>query len=375
MGGGIAYASALAAVAIRMKDIAQGQLDRGLEEVDRLLAKQVSAGRLTAEASQAVRARITPQLDYSGFGDVELVIEAVVENLAVKHRVLTELEKLVAPDTIVATNTSSLRVDDLAAPLARPGNFVGLHFFNPVPVMPLVEVIQGSKTSAATVATAVGYALSLGKTPIVVKDCPGFLVNRLLTAYLLGFAQLIFDGADFVKVDRAMEAFGWPMGPAYLADVIGLDTMSHIIEVICAGYPQRMTATPLEPTKVLAGQKRYGQKSGVGFYRYEADATGRRRKALQPDTHQLLAPSQAGGTARVHRCRDRRADDAADGAGSGSRARRRHRRVGGGAGHGDVARPGFPEARRRSAEVRGSARARQRRAAAHGCSELALYHP
>lgn len=296
MGGGIAYASALAAVAIRMKDIAQGQLDRGLDEVDRLLAKQVSAGRLTAEASQAVRARITPQLDYSGFGDVELVIEAVVENLAVKHRVLTELETLVATDTIVATNTSSLRVDDLAAPLARPANFVGLHFFNPVPVMPLVEVIQGSKTSAATVATAVGYAKSLGKTPIVVKDCPGFLVNRLLTAYLLGFAQLIYDGADFVKVDGVMETFGWPMGPAYLSDVIGLDTMSHIIEVICAGYPQRTTASPLEPTKVLAGHKRYGQKSGMGFYRYEADATGRRRKALQPDTHQLLAASQPDGT-------------------------------------------------------------------------------
>ena len=295
MGGGIAYASALAAIDIRMKDIAQGPLDRGLEEVDRLLAKQVGTGRMTAEATQAVRKRIKPQLDYSGFGEAELVIEAVVENLAVKHRVLTELEGLVAADTIVATNTSSLRVDDLAAPLARPGNFVGLHFFNPVPVMPLVEVIQGSKTSAATVATAVGYAKTLGKTPIVVKDCPGFLVNRLLTAYLLGFADLIFNGADFVKVDRAMEAFGWPMGPAYLADVIGLDTMSHIIEVICAGYPQRMTATPLEPTKVLASHKRYGQKSGVGFYRYEADATGKRRKVQAPDTYQLLAASQPDG--------------------------------------------------------------------------------
>ena len=299
MGGGIAYASALAGTAIRMKDIAQGQLDHGIAEVDRLLAKQVSAGRLTAEAAQAVRARIVPQLDYAGFGDVQLVIEAVVENLAVKHRVLAELEKLVAADTIIATNTSSLRVDDLAAPLARPANFVGLHFFNPVPVMPLVEVIQGSRTSAATVAAAVAHARALGKTPIVVKDCPGFLVNRLLTAYLLGFAELIFDGADFVKVDHAMEAFGWPMGPAYLADVIGLDTMSHIIEVICAGYPQRMTATPHEPTKVLAGQRRFGQKSGSGFYRYEADATGRRRKVPQPDTYELLAPSQAHGTREV----------------------------------------------------------------------------
>lgn len=296
MGGGIAYASALAGTPILMKDIAQRQLDRGLEEVDQLLARQVSTGRLTVEASQAVRSRITPQLDYIGFGQVDLVIEAVVENLAVKHGVLTDVEKAVSADAIIATNTSSLRVDDLSAPLARPEQFVGLHFFNPVPAMPLVEIIQGSRTSDATLATAVGYALALGKTPIVVKDCPGFLVNRLLTAYLLGFAELVFDGADFAKVDRVMEAFGWPMGPAYLADVIGLDTMSHIIDIICAGYPQRMATTPLEPTKVMAGHKRFGQKSGVGFYRYETDPNGRRKKVQQPDSYQLLAPSQKNST-------------------------------------------------------------------------------
>jgi 3-hydroxyacyl-CoA dehydrogenase/enoyl-CoA hydratase/3-hydroxybutyryl-CoA epimerase/enoyl-CoA isomerase len=296
MGGGIAYASALVGTTILMKDIAQRQLDLGLEEVDQLLARQVSAGRLTVEASRTVRSRITPQLDYLGFAQVDLVIEAVVENLGVKHAVLAEVEQAVAADSIVATNTSSLRVDDLAAPLARPEQFVGLHFFNPVPMMPLVEVIQGSRTSDATLAAAVGYALALGKTPIVVKDCPGFLVNRLLTAYLLGFAALVFDGADFVKVDRAMEAFGWPMGPAYLADVIGLDTMSHIIDIICAGYPQRMTTTPLEPTKVMAGLQRFGQKSGVGFYRYETDPNGRRKKVQQPDSYQLLAPSQNNGT-------------------------------------------------------------------------------
>jgi 3-hydroxyacyl-CoA dehydrogenase/enoyl-CoA hydratase/3-hydroxybutyryl-CoA epimerase/enoyl-CoA isomerase len=296
MGGGIAYASALVGTPILMKDIAQRQLDRGLEEVDQLLARQVSTGRMTVEASQGVRSRITPQLDYIGFAQVDLVIEAVVENLGVKHAVLAEIAKAVAADAIVATNTSSLRVDDLAAPLARPEQFVGLHFFNPVPLMPLVEVIQGSRTSETTLAAAVGYALALGKTPIVVKDCPGFLVNRLLTAYLLGFAGLVCDGADFVKVDRVMEAFGWPMGPAYLADVIGLDTMSHIIDIICAGYPQRMTTTPLEPTHVLAGHQRLGQKSGLGFYRYENDPNGRRRKVLQPDSYPLLAPSQKNGT-------------------------------------------------------------------------------
>ena len=295
MGGGIAYASALAGTAVLMKDIAQRQLDRGLAEVDRLLARQVAAGRLTDAASQAVRSRITPRLDYAGFASVELAIEAVIEKIELKHAVLAEVEKAVSADAIVATNTSSLRVDDLAATLARPQQFVGLHFFNPVPVMPLVEVIRGTRTSDATLATAVGYALALGKTPIVVRDCPGFLVNRLLTAYLLGFAQLVSDGADFVKVDGAMEAFGWPMGPAYLADVIGLDTMSHIIEVICAGYPQRMTTSALEPTKVMATRQRLGQKSGVGFYRYETDANGRRKKVPAPDSYELLAPSQANG--------------------------------------------------------------------------------
>jgi 3-hydroxyacyl-CoA dehydrogenase/enoyl-CoA hydratase/3-hydroxybutyryl-CoA epimerase/enoyl-CoA isomerase len=295
MGGGICYASALAGTAVVMKDIAPSQLERGLAEVDRLLAKQVGSGRMTVEASQAVRGRIVAQLDYQAFAPVDLAIEAVVEKLGVKHAVLAEVERAVSADAIIATNTSSLRVDDLAAALARPERFVGLHFFNPVPVMQLVEVIRGSRTSEAALAAAVGYAQMLGKTPVVVRDCPGFLVNRLLTAYLLGFAQLVFDGADFVKVDRAMEAFGWPMGPAYLADVIGLDTMSHIIDVICAGYPQRMVSSPLEPTKVLAASQRYGQKSGVGFYRYDTDPNGRRRKVPDPDTYQLLARSQAHG--------------------------------------------------------------------------------
>jgi 3-hydroxyacyl-CoA dehydrogenase / enoyl-CoA hydratase / 3-hydroxybutyryl-CoA epimerase / enoyl-CoA isomerase len=295
MGGGIAYTSAVAGTAVLMKDIAQRQLDRGMEEVDRLLIRQVGSGRLTVEAAQAVRLRITPQLDYVGFASVELAIEAVVENLALKHAVLAEMEKAISADAIIATNTSSLRVDDLAAALARPEQFVGLHFFNPVPVMPLVEVIRGNRTSDATLAAAVGYALGLGKTPIVVRDCPGFLVNRLLTAYLLGFAQLVFDGADFVKVDRALEAFGWPMGPAYLADVIGLDTMSHIIDIISTGSPQRMATSPLEPTKVMAARQRFGQKSGVGFYRYETDANGRRKKVPAPDSYPLLASSQANG--------------------------------------------------------------------------------
>ncbi|HEX7013514.1 MAG TPA: 3-hydroxyacyl-CoA dehydrogenase NAD-binding domain-containing protein [Steroidobacteraceae bacterium] len=296
MGGGIAYASVLAGVPIRMKDIERGQLERGAQEVERVLARQIKAGRLTEEAAQQVRSRLTAQLDYAGFDQVDLVIEAVVENLAVKHRVLAEIEGLVGPEAIIATNTSSLRIDDLASPLERPERFVGLHFFNPVPMMPLVEVIRGSRTSEATVATAVDYASTLGKTPIVVKDCPGFLVNRLLTAYLLGFAELIYDGADYIKVDEAMERFGWPMGPAYLVDVIGLDTMSHIIEIICAGYPERMVNKTLEPTKVLAAKGRLGQKSRLGFYRYETDSSGKRKKLPQPDTYQLLAASQPNGT-------------------------------------------------------------------------------
>ena len=295
MGGGIAYTSAQRGVPVRMKDIAQPALDLGMGEAAKQLARRVKNGQLAQARANGVLAAITPQTDHSGFDAVDCVIEAIVENLGIKQQVLADLENRVAPGTLIASNTSSLRIDDLAQALQRPENFVGMHFFNPVHMMPLVEVVRGSRTSDAAVSTAVGYAVAMGKTPIVVRDCPGFLVNRVLTAYMRGFLLLVADGADFVQVDRAMEAFGWPMGPAYLEDVVGMDTGSHVSDVISAGYPERMPPIEHDALRLMAREGRYGQKNGIGFYRYERDAQGKPRRSPAPDTPALLARLQPHG--------------------------------------------------------------------------------
>lgn len=295
MGGGIAFTSALRGTPVRMKDIAQPQLDLGMAEASKQLARQVKSGRLGQPKADAVLASITPQLDEAGFDSVDCVIEAVVENLEVKRKVLHALESSVKAGTVIASNTSSLRIDDIAQPLSRPEDFVGMHFFNPVPVMQLVEVIQGTRTSSTAVSTAVGYALAMGKTPIVVRDCPGFLVNRILTPYINAFTQLVADGADFEKVDRVMEAFGWPMGPAYLQDVVGMDVGAHVGDVIAAGYPQRMRPMARDAVKLMVTHKRYGQKNGAGFYRYGTDPAGKPRKFSAPEAHALVATLQPDG--------------------------------------------------------------------------------
>lgn len=288
MGGGIAYTAALHGTPVRMKDIRQQALDLGMAEADKLLARQVAAGRLSEVRAGQVRAAIVPQLDYEGFAQADVLVEAVVEDLKVKHNVLCEVEREVGAETVLLSNTSSLRIDDLAKPLARPQNFAGMHFFNPVPVMPLVEIIRGEHTGDAAIGAAVGLALGMGKTPIVVQDGPGFLVNRILSAYIRAFLQLIDDGADFEAIDRAAEAFGWPMGPAYLEDVVGLDTGAHVCDLIFAGFPARMPAVPGNALKALLAEGRLGQKSGTGFYRYEAGPGGRPRKYPDPQAHAIV---------------------------------------------------------------------------------------
>ena len=295
MGGGIAVASALKGVPILMKDVRAEGLEQGMSEARKQVARQVRSGRMSEERGAAVLAAITPQLDDAGFGEVEIVVEAIVENLEVKRRVLAAIETGLRPGSVIASNTSSLRIDDIAQPLARPEDLVGMHFFNPVPLMPLVEIVRGSRTCDAAVATAVGFALAMGKTPIVVKDCSGFLVNRLLTAYMRGFLQLVADGADFVKVDQAMEAFGWPMGPAHLEDVVGMDTGSHVSDLISAGYPERMPALAIDALKLMARLGRFGQKSGLGFYRYAPNPQGKPVRSVADDSHRLLAELQLSG--------------------------------------------------------------------------------
>ncbi len=291
MGGGIAYQSALKGTPIIMKDIAQEGLDLGLAEARKQLEKRVSRGKLDQGELVDVLSRIRPSLSYDGFAGVDLVVEAVVEKAAVKKSVLAELEDCVSEDTVIASNTSTISIDELARDLKRPENFCGMHFFNPVPVMPLVEVIRGEHSSEQTIASTVAYAKALGKTPIVVNNCPGFLVNRILFPYFGAFSRLIHDGADFRQIDRAMEGFGWPMGPAYLLDVVGIDTAVHAQGVMAEGF-DRMQLDFDTAIDKLFEKGDYGQKTGRGFYLYEPDRKGKPRKLPNPEIDQLIGTVQ-----------------------------------------------------------------------------------
>jgi 3-hydroxyacyl-CoA dehydrogenase / enoyl-CoA hydratase / 3-hydroxybutyryl-CoA epimerase / enoyl-CoA isomerase len=290
MGGGIAYQSALKGTPIVMKDIAQAGIDLGLAEASKLLSRQVERGRMSAAEMAGVLNKIQPVLCYDGFDNVDLVVEAVVENPKVKHAVLAEAETQIRNDAILASNTSTISITHLAEPLQRPENFCGMHFFNPVHRMPLVEVIRGEKTGEDAVARTVAYALAMGKKPIVVNDCPGFLVNRILTPYLGAFTGLVKRGIDFTAIDRAMERFGWPMGPAYLCDVVGIDTGVHAGAVMAEGFPDRMKYDFKTCQEVMFENKRFGQKNGRGYYAYEMDKKGRPKKMVDKEVAALLAP-------------------------------------------------------------------------------------
>ena len=197
-------------------------------------------------------ARILPTLELSGFAQADAAIEAVVEDLDVKRRVFAELEVRMRPDALLATNTSSLSVDALAEGLQHPGRFVGFHFFNPVHKMPLVEVVRGARTTDAALVTAVGLARRLGKTPVVVKDSPGFVVNRILMPYLREAMHLFEEGFAVADVDASMRAFGMPMGPFEVVDEVGLDVAHKVAGVLSAAFPTRMQPAPLLEKLVAA---------------------------------------------------------------------------------------------------------------------------
>ena len=288
MGGGIAYQSAVKGTPILMKDIREEGIQLGLDEASKLLGKRVAKGRMKPEQMAKALNAIRPTMSYGDFKEVDLVVEAVVENPKVKHAVLAEVEGQVTEDTIITSNTSTISITYLAEALKRPENFCGMHFFNPVHMMPLVEVIRGEKSSEKAVATTVAYAKKMGKTPVVVNDCPGFLVNRILFPYFGGFARLIGMGADFQRVDKVMEKFGWPMGPAYLMDVVGMDTGHHGRDVMAEGYPDRMADKTRTAVDVMYDAGRLGQKTGSGFYAYEVDKKGKPKKVVDAKAYDLL---------------------------------------------------------------------------------------
>ena len=290
MGGGIAYQSAYKGTPIIMKDINDQALDLGLNTAAGILTKQVERGRMNAKKMAGVLNNITPSLSYDSVKDVDIVVEAVIENPKVKGMVLAEVEGVISEDAILTSNTSTISIDLLAQSVKRPENFCGMHFFNPVNRMPLVEVIRGKDTSDETVAAVVAYAAKMGKSPIVVNDCPGFYVNRVLFPYFAGFSQLVLEGADFVAIDKVMEKqFGWPMGPAYLLDVVGVDTADHCTGVMSAGFPTRMKKLENDPVSTLYTNDRFGQKNGKGFYDHIKDKRGRPTKVPSEAAYQLFS--------------------------------------------------------------------------------------
>ena len=294
MGGGIAYQSVTHHVPVIMKDITRDALTLGMQQAAKLLNKKLIRGRIDGLQMAATLATITPTLTYADPNPVDVVIEAVIENPSIKAAVLAEVEQHVTDTTVITSNTSTIPINLLAASLQRPQNFCGMHFFNPVHKMPLVEIIRGQHTSNETIDRVVTYASQMGKTPIVVNDCPGFFVNRVLFPYLAAFSLLLRDGGDYLQIDNVMEQdFGWPMGPAYLLDVVGIDTAHHAQKVMAQGFPQRMAKHDTDAIDVLYQQQRFGQKTGAGFFNYHLDKKGKPQKAVDPQTATLLAPIAA----------------------------------------------------------------------------------
>lgn len=291
MGGGIAEVAAYKGIEVRLKDVDHRRLADGLAHAARIARKLERRGKFTARDVRDLMHRISGTTTYAGFGRVGLVVEAIVEDLNVKSKVLAEVETKLPEGAVLATNTSSLRVDDLATALARPERFGGLHFFNPVEKMPLVEVVRGARTSDDTLATLHGTARDLGKTPVVVRDGPGFWVNRLLMPYLNEAACLYAEGVAIESLDGALEDFGLPMGPLALLDEVGLDIASKVGKVLAEAFPDRMRPHAL--LHRLESTGRLGRKSGRGFYRYQ---DGRRKEPDRRLAEELgLVPAGVGG--------------------------------------------------------------------------------
>ncbi len=267
MGGGIAHLTASRGIESWMKDIEHEAVTGGLQHARGLFDKAVKRRRMNVrEATQAMES-ISGGVEYHGLSGSDVVVEAIVEKMEVKKAVLAELEDHVSADCIIATNTSSLSVEEMASALSRPERFCGMHFFNPVHRMPLVEVIRAPGTSDEAVATIYRLALDLGKVPVVVGDGPGFLVNRILGPYLNEAGFLLSDGASIEMIDRVAKRFGMPMGPLRLVDEVGIDVSSHAGASLHGALGDRLTPAPalLE----LGRTGRLGKKGGLGFYRYE----------------------------------------------------------------------------------------------------------
>lgn len=275
MGGGIAWQCAVSGFDVVIRDLTDQALQAAQDEVARLAGAAQKKGRMDQAGAQTVLARLQFSTQLESLAEVDVIIEAVTEQERIKHAVLAEVDRGTSPAALITSNTSTLSISGLAAALQQPEGFAGLHFFNPVPVMPLVEVIRGQQTAPDTMAVLVALAGALGKRAVVVNDCPGFLVNRVLFPYLNAFDELAAKGCDIAQIDQVMKAYGWPMGPGVLSDVIGIDTCVHASDVMAQGFPKRMPVPHPSAMRERMNAGLLGQKTQEGFYRFEQDERGR----------------------------------------------------------------------------------------------------
>jgi 3-hydroxybutyryl-CoA dehydrogenase len=273
MGHGLAQVAAEAGYAVVVREVDEQTLQKGIAKIEKQLARAVEKGKSSQEDADAIRGRIEGTVDYGDLADCDLVIEAITESLPLKLEMWREVDKIVKPQAVFATNTSSLPVIDQAAVTSRPGQFVGLHYFNPAQVMKLVEVVRCVTTTDEAFETALAFARSEGKLAIPTKDKAGFIVNRLLVPYMLDAIRAYEEGVgSVVEIDEAMKAgAAHPMGPLTLADFVGLDTLGSICDVLFDEFAERRFARPPTLRKMLAAGW-FGRKSGTGFYDYSGEA-------------------------------------------------------------------------------------------------------
>ena len=262
MGGGIAQVITYSGLPVVLKDVDQKMLDKGVDTVRSIYQRRVDAGKMSAGEMQDKMNLLTPTLAYDGFGDVDIVIEAVPEVMKIKKSAFAELDKVCPEQTIFASNTSALSISEMGAATKRPQKMIGMHFFSPAHVMKLVEIIPGLETSQETVDDVVSFTESVRKIGVVVQECPGFLVNRLLMPYLNEATLALQEGAAPARtIDEEMVKFGWPMGPFTLMDMLGIDVVYHTAEYLAEEYGVEIPGL----FKLMFDAKRLGEKTGAGF--------------------------------------------------------------------------------------------------------------
>jgi 3-hydroxyacyl-CoA dehydrogenase len=287
MGGGIAMTYANAGIPVLLKEVDEAALQRGLATIRRNYDVTMSKGKMTAEQVEKTMALITPTTTYDGFDQVDIVVEAVFENMELKKATFAELGKVTRPDCVLASNSSTLDIDELARASGRPSQVIGHHFFSPANVMKLLEIVRGRETSKEVIATSLKLAKRLGKVGVVVGNCFGFVANRMLAYYMREAYLLLEEGASVPQVDRVLTELGLPVGPFGMQDIAGIDVGARIRQYLKSIGKSRAEGPQSAVPDRLYEMGRYGQKTGAGWYKY--DAPGSRNRTPDPLVEQIAA--------------------------------------------------------------------------------------